>query len=155
MAYRGDETDPLAIMTSRQRDMRRAALFALMMWVVPALIRFDYGQLTQLAELVASAPARPPAPAAEAPLAMTAQVLEQQLRLAPVSGGVPRDHRCVPGAPGFNGWDYVCSYTVGEALGARRMKIGVRVTATAIVQASAPYPFEHVLPAASQAGGAY
>jgi hypothetical protein len=154
VAYRGDETDPLAIMTSRQREMRRAALFALMIWVVPALIRFDYGQLTQLAELV-SASARPPAPAAAAPLTMTGQVLEQQLRLAPVSGGAPRDHRCVPGAPGFNGWDYVCSYTVGEPLAARRMKIGVRVTATAIVQASAPYPFEHVLPAASQAGGAY
>ena len=136
-------------MISRQRIMRRAVVIGLLWWLVPTLIRLDYGQLILLVKLVTSAQAAAPASAPPAPVTMTAQAVEQQLRLAPASVGAPRDHQCVPGAPGFNGWDFICSYTAGEAFAPRRLKIGVRVTSTAIVQASAPYPFEHVLPAAS------
>ena len=147
MAYRGDETDPFEVIIGRQRIMRRAVVIALLWWLVPSLFR-NYGQLLLLVKLVTSAQAAAPAPAPPAPVTMTAQAVEQQLRLAPASGGAPRDHQCVPGAPGFNGWDFICSYTAGEAFAPRRFKIGVRVTSTAIVQASAPYSFDHVLPAA-------
>ena len=68
---------------------------------------------------------------------MSAANLEQLLRTAPTSRQVPRDVRCTP----INqGWDYVCMYQTDVPRPQTPMKIGVRVSANGVVQASAPQP---------------
>ena len=75
----------------------------------------------------------------------TAVQVEQQLRAAPVSSGSPRNHTCLAGE---KGWDYVCAYSAANPA-VIRMKIGVRVGATGIVEASMPYPVYASLPPAT------
>ncbi len=68
---------------------------------------------------------------------MRAADVEQLLRSAPTSRQAPRDVRCTP----INqGWDYVCMYQTDVPHPQTPLKIGVRVSANAIVQASAPHP---------------
>ena len=133
--------------------MRLGLLTMLLTSLVSALLRTDYARVAAFARATAeSASAAPPpiASPAQQPLAvMTAQDVEQQLRLAPVSGGALRDHRCIPGAPGLNGWDFICSYRDGAT--GTELKIGVRVGPRGIVQASLPHPASRVLPAAASA----
>ena len=133
MAYRGDETDPLQVMINEQRARRRAVLVGVVMLFLPSLLPWNY---------LRSKPAPRPA---SAPLAvttpkMTASEVEQVLQHAKASEPV-RDHRC---ARGRDGWDYVCAYrTVARGT---VLKVGVRVGANTIVQASSPYPYEQPLP---------
>ena len=68
---------------------------------------------------------------------MSAANLEQLLRSAPTSRQVPREVRCTPVN---QGWDYVCMYQTDVPRPRTPMKIGVRVSANAIVQASTPHP---------------
>ena len=68
---------------------------------------------------------------------MSAADVERLLRSAPTSRRAPRDVRCTP----INqGWDYVCMYQTDVPHPQTPMKIGVRVSANAIVQDSAPHP---------------
>ena len=139
MAYRGDETDPLQVIINEQRARRRAMLLWVAMLFLPSLYPWNY---------LRSRPAVRPAASAPLPAApkMSPSEVEQELRRAPASEAV-RDHRC---APGQNGWDYVCAYrTVARGT---LLKVGVRVSANRIMQASSPYPFEQPLPARSGDG---
>ena len=148
MAYRPDETDPLEIVIARQRLWRRALLFALLLGIVRLLWRIDIRQVALGVSLLVSSAttkaAAPPAPVATVARLTAAQV-EQQLRQAPLSSGGPRNHYCLPGE---KGWDYVCAYSAANPA-VVRMKVGVRVGATAIVEASMPYPFYAALPPAT------
>jgi hypothetical protein len=146
VGYRPDDTDPLEIMIARQRAWRRALLFALVLGLVRLLWRADLPQVLAAASLVLSSVS--PKAAAPAPVAkvdkLTATQVEQQLRLAPLSSGAPRNQYCLPGE---KGWDYVCAYSADDPR-VVRMKLGVRVDRTAIVGASLPYPFYAALPPA-------
>ena len=148
MAYRPDQTDPLEIMIARQSMLRRALGVALLLGLVRFLWRADLSQIGLVASLLvspASAGAAPP-PAAVAKIEkLTKAQVEQQLRHAPLSSGDPRKHYCLPGE---NGWDYVCAYSAANPA-VVRMKLGVRVDATRIVEASMPYPFYAALPPAT------
>ena len=79
---------------------------------------------------------------------LTAAQVEQQLRVAPLSSGGPRNHYCLPGE---RRWDYVCAYSAANPA-VVRMKIGVRVGPTEIVEASMPYPVYAALPPPSASG---
>jgi len=160
VGYRPDkETDPLEIMIARQRLWRYAVLFALLLGIVRLLWRHGFANLVAMgwflfsaaSAMTPSAPVSagsrttlsPPAPVAKV-VRLTAAQVEQQLRAAPVSSGSPRNHTCVPGE---KGWDYVCAYSAANPA-AIRMKIGVRVGPTEIVEASMPYPVYASLPPA-------
>jgi hypothetical protein len=86
----------------------------------------------------AVAPATPAAPGAK----MTPKALEHALSGSLASNRAPLGLMCTAG---MNGWDYVCSYRVSERSTAR-LKMGVRVSATSILQASPPVRFESPLP---------
>lgn len=162
MGYRPDDTDPLEIMIARQRMWRRALLFALLLAMVRLVWRTDFLKLAGMGWLLVSAAsatassATPPSPTTPsattalpaAPVAnvvkLTAAQVEQQLRAAPLSSGSPRNHTCLPGE---KGWDYVCAYSAANPA-VIRMKIGVRVDPTGIVEASMPYPVYASLPPA-------
>lgn len=135
MAYRGDTTDPLEIIIQHRRALRNALFVSLLWWFAPALCR------------IALSPAIPlPTPSqtiAEPSPKMSAHALEQLVRNAPVSSGAPRDVRC---RPGTNGWDYVCTYQTDAPHPLSRLKIGVRVSPTGILQASAPHQLQRPLP---------
>ena len=160
MGYRPDkETDPLEIMIARQRLWRYAVLFALLLGIVRLLWRHGFANLVAMgwflfsaaSAMTPSAPVSagstttlsPPAPVANV-VKLTAAQVEQQLRAAPVSSGSPRNHTCLAGE---KGWDYVCAYSAANPA-AIRMKIGVRVGPTEIVEASMPYPVYASLPPA-------
>ena len=148
MAYRPDETDPLEIMIARQRFWRNALLFALLLGFVrlmwhPALPKF-VAVSWSLASAASTIAASAPAPVAKVDK-LTASQVEQKLRLAPLASGGPRNHYCLPGE---KGWDYVCAYSAANPA-VVRMKVGVRVDATEIVEASMPYPFYAALPPAT------
>jgi hypothetical protein len=146
VGYRPDETDPLEIMIARQRFWRRALLFAILLGIVRLLMRADLPRIIAvMSMLVAASPkAAPTAPVAEVDKLTAAQV-EQQLRVAPLTSGAPGKNYCLPGE---RGWDYVCAYSAANPA-VVRMKIGVRVGPTRIVQASMPYPFYAALPPAT------
>jgi len=133
-------------MIARQRLWRNALLFALLLGIVRFLWRADLRQIGLVGSLLVS-PAS--TKAASPPVAnvgkLTAAQVEQQLRLAPLSSGAPRKHYCLPGE---KGWDYVCAYSAANPA-VVRMKLGVRVDATGIVEASMPYPFYAALPPAT------
>jgi hypothetical protein len=160
VGYRPDkETDPLEIMIARQRLWRYAVVFALLLGIVRLLWRHGFANLVAMgwflfsaaSAMTPSAPVSagstttlsPPAPVAKV-VRLTAAQVEQQLRAAPVSSGSPRNHTCVPGE---KGWDYVCAYSAANPA-AIRMKIGVRVGPTEIMEASMPYPVYASLPPA-------
>ena len=67
---------------------------------------------------------------------MSAGALEQLIRSAPSSTRPPQDVRCLPTQ---GGWDYICLHQT-DGPQPRTLKIGVRVSAYAIVQASTPQP---------------
>jgi hypothetical protein len=141
-------TDPLENMIASQRFWRRALLFSLLCGMVRFLWRADLGQIGLVASLLVSpaSAGAAPSPAAVAKVAkLTKAQVEEQLRLAPLSTGGPRKHYCLPGE---NGWDYVCAYSAANPA-VTRMKLGVRVDATGIVEASMPYPFYAALPPAT------
>jgi len=144
VAYRRDEIDPLEVLIARQRFWRRALVFALVFGIVRLLWREDFPQLIAMTSLLVSASAKAAAP--QAPVAtvekLTKAQVEEQLRRAPLASGGPRNHYCLPGE---KGWDYVCAYSAANPA-VVRMKLGVRVTATEIVEASMPYPFYAALP---------
>ena len=148
MAYRPDETDPLEIMIARQRFWRNALLFALLLGFVrlmwhpdlPKFVAVSWSLVSAASTIAASAPA----PVAKVEK-LTAGQVEQKLRLAPLASGGPRNHYCLPGE---KGWDYVCAYSAANPA-VVRMKVGVRVRATEIVEASMPYPFYAALPPAT------
>lgn len=152
MAYRGDTTDPLENMINRNRATKRIVLVLVAMWVLPSLLRTDLSVLTSVFDNVRPQPSTPIAapsanpvprvPAVSTPK-MNAGALENLLRSAPTSNRAPRDVRCTPGQ---NGWDFICTYQVGVPRPHTRLKIGVRVSANEILQASAPHPFASPLP---------
>jgi hypothetical protein len=133
-------------MIARQRAWRNALVFALVLGIVRFLWRADLSKIMAATSLLVS-PAS--TQAASPPVAkvdkLTKAQVEQQLRRAPLSSGGPRDHYCLPGE---KGWDYVCAYSAANRA-VVRMKVGVRVGATAIVEASMPYPFYAALPPAT------
>ena len=135
-------------MIARQRMWRNALLFAFLLGIVRLLLHPQFpnflGVSWELASAVSTIPASPAAPVATVAKLTAAQV-EQQLRLAPVSRGAPRNHTCLPGE---KGWDYVCAYSAADPT-VIRMKIGVRVGPTEIVEASMPYPVYASLPPAT------
>lgn len=140
MAYRGGATDPVEIIIQRQRAIRRVFLIAVLWWLLPNLWRLD------LSWVLNARPAPSPvlAPAALKPIPkMSAGTLEQLLQRAPTSNHAPRNARC---APGYDGWDYVCTYQTGLRGPHSRLKIGVRVNATEVLHASAPQPLSRPLP---------
>jgi hypothetical protein len=146
MAYRGDQTDPLEIMIQRQRAMRRIILLLLVLWIVPMFARLDFSAITH--NFTTPLPATSdPAPAAPRPFPvpgtkMSAQSLERLLRTSPASNPPPRDVRCLPDRT----WDYVCTYRIDSPRPQPRLRIGVRVSSDAIVQASAPHSLATPLP---------
>jgi hypothetical protein len=149
VGYRPADTDPLEIMIARQRAWRGALLFALVLGIARFLWLGELPQNPLGTSLMfwtpspkAAAPA--PAPAAKADKLAAEQVV-QQLRVAPLASGAPRNQYCLPGE---KGWDYVCAYSADDPT-VVRMKLGVRVDRTAIVEASMPYPFYAPLPAAT------
>ena len=161
MGYRPDkDTDPLEIMIARQRMWRYAVLFAFLLGTVRLLWRHGFPNLVAMgwflfsaaSAMTPSAPVSvgstttpsPPAPVAKV-VKLTAIQVEQQLRAAPVSSGSPRNHTCLPGE---KGWDYVCAYSAANPA-VIRLKIGVRVGPTEIVEASMPYPIYASLPPAT------
>jgi hypothetical protein len=161
VGYRPDkDTDPLEIMMARQRMWRYAVLAALLLGIVrllsrhglPNLVAMGWFLFSAASAVTPSAPVSagstttpaPPAPVANV-VKLTAAQVEQQLRAAPVSSGSPRNHTCLPGE---KGWDYVCAYSAANPA-AIRMKIGVRVGPTGIVEASMPYPVYASLPPAT------
>ena len=156
MAYRGDTTDPLENMINQRRGSNRIILLLALFFVVPALFQ---GVVSVFQDALSRAPATsapptitaaPPATIAPPDTAaagtrrisgggtkMSAADVERLLRSAPTSRQAPRDVRCTP----INqGWDYVCMYQTDVPHPQTPMKIGVRVSANAIVQASAPHP---------------
>ena len=147
MAYRGDTTDPLENIINRQREWRKVILFLAVLWVAPSILRLDWSVFTRAfpepaASAAPTSTAVPigigaPTTAALPATKMSAGALEQLLRTAPASTGAPRDVRCLP-AP--NGWDYVCLYHTDVPQPRTQLKIGVRVSANGIVQASEPQP---------------
>jgi hypothetical protein len=145
VGYRPDDTDPLEIMIARQRFWRRAVLFACLLGIVRLVSHPEFPKLVAvvwaLVSTASTMAAPPAAPVANVDKLTQAQV-EQQLRQAPLSSGGPRNHYFLPGE---KGWDYVCAYSAANPA-VVRMKIGVRVHATAIVEASMPYPFYAALP---------
>jgi hypothetical protein len=150
MAYRGDTTDPLENMINQRRGLNRMLLLGALFFVVPALFQSGLSMFQRLSSQTpgTSAPptttAAPPATVARGTsrisaggTKMSAADLEQLLRSAPASRQAPRDVRCTPTN---TGWDYVCMYQTDVPHRRTPMKIGVRVSANAIVQASAPHP---------------
>jgi len=148
VGYRPDDTDPLEIMIARQSMWRRVLLFVLLLGIVRLLWRPEFPKLVGMGWLLVSAASTttpsPPTPVAKV-VKLTAAQVEQQLRVTPVSTGSPRNHTCVPGE---KGWDYVCAYSAANPA-VIRMKIGVRVGPTEIVEASMPYPVYASLPPAT------
>ena len=135
-------------MIARQRFWRRALLFSLLFAIARFLWRADLSQIGLAASLLvspASTGASPPLAAVATLDKLTAAQVVQQLRQAPLSSGGPRNHYCLPGE---KGWDYVCAYSAANPA-VVRMKLGVRVGATEIVEASMPYPFYAALPPAA------
>jgi hypothetical protein len=126
MAYRGDATDPLENIIGQRRAMTRIALVIVLLWVVPQLWRID---MSWMGDVRTAPRATMAAPRAK----MSARALEQVLRSAPASHGAPRDVDCMPL---LTGWDYVCVYQAGSQQSQARFKIGVRVSANEILQAS-------------------
>ena len=148
VAYRPGDTDPLEIMIARQRAWRRGLLIALLLGIVRLLWRADLRQIALVASLIvppASTTAAPPSVPVAKVDKLTAAQVEQQLRVAPLSSGAPRNQYCLPGE---KGWDYVCAYSAANPA-AVRMKIGVRVGPTEIVEASMPHPVYGALPPAT------
>jgi hypothetical protein len=149
MAYRGDATDPLENIINRQRAMRRAVLLMVVMWVVPQILRISWSGFTRVVpELAANATPTSTADwigagglstAAVPSTKMSAEALEQFLRSAPASKPSPQEVRCLPTQ---GGWDYVCRYQTEVPPPLTQLKIGVRVSANAIVQASTPQPLD-------------
>ena len=153
MAYRGDTTDPLQNMINQRRGSNRMILLLALFFVVPSLFQgvvwVFQGALSRAPAasapptITAAPPATPPTAAAgtrrisAGGTKMSAADVERLLRSAPTSRQAPRDVRCTP----INqGWDYVCLYQTDVPHPQTPMKIGVRVSANAIVQASAPHP---------------
>jgi hypothetical protein len=147
MAYRGDTTDPLENIINRRRAESKVVLLVVGLWVLPYILRFDWSAFTHAfskpaANAAPTSTAVPigtgaPSTAAVPATKMSAAALEQLLRTAPASTGAPREVRCLP-AP--NGWDYVCLYQSDVPQPGTQLKIGVRVSANGIVQASEPQP---------------
>jgi hypothetical protein len=145
MAYRGDATDPLANINNGRRAINRTILLIAVLCFLPYLRSLDltaFKTAFENARPSSSAPvAAPITGAAPGTTKMSAATLEQLLRTAPASKRAPRDVRCTPYQ---NGWDYLCTYQA-DAPRAPRLKIGVRVSANAIVQASPPQPLHRPL----------
>ena len=148
MAYRSDATDPLENILNRQRGTRKIVLLLAVLWVVvPQILQLDWSAFTRVfrepaANAAPTSTAVPtgtgvPSTAAVPATKMSAGALEQLLRSAPASQRQPQDVRCLP-APG--GWDYVCLYQTDVPQPGTQLKIGVRVSANKIVQASTPQP---------------
>ena len=144
MAYRGDATDPLANINNGRRAINRTILLIAVLWFLLYLVPFDltaFKTVFENARPSSSAPVAAPITSAAPGTKMSAANLEQLLRTAPASKRAPRDVRCTPYQ---NGWDYLCTYQA-DAPRAPRLKIGVRVSANAIVQASPPQPLHRPL----------
>ena len=135
-------------MIARQRMWRRALLAAFLFGIVrlvwhpvfPHLLDAGW-ELVSAASTMAASPAAPDAKVDK----LTAAQVVQRLRSAPLSSGGPQNHYCLPGE---KGWDYVCAYSAANPA-VVRMKLGVRVGPTEIVEASMPYPFFAALPPAT------
>jgi hypothetical protein len=144
MAYRGDATDPLEHMINRNRATKRVVLLLLAWWLLPQLVHFNWSVFEGVFDSTSprsSAPIAAPTANAAPGGKMSASALEQLLRSAPASHA-PRDVRCLPLQ---NGWDYVCTYQGDMPQPQTRWKIGVRVSANTILQASAPHPSDKFL----------
>ena len=119
------------------------------MWVVPHILQSNWFAFKGVFPEPAAnaAPTSTPVPistgvpstATGPPTKMSAGALEQLIRSAPSSKRAPQDVRCLPTQ---GGWDYVCLYQTDGPQPRTQLKIGVRVSAYAIVQASAPQPLD-------------
>ena len=136
MAYRGDTTDPLENIINRQRATRKVVLLVVVMFKgvfpEPAANAAHTSTPVPIGTGVPSTAAGPPTK-------MSAGALEQLIRSAPSSKRPPQNVRCLPTQ---GGWDYVCLYQTDGPQPRTQLKIGVRVSAYAIVQASAPQPLD-------------
>jgi hypothetical protein len=148
VAYRGDRTDPLENIIRQRRMIRLLVLLGAVTWVLPTLANANWSSLAGFfvqpgAVSLPQVPSQPaPRPGAVPTAKMTPQALERLLASTPASKHPPVDVRCTPGQ---SGWDYVCGYRdTTQARG--RLKIGVRVSANSILQASAPHQFGDELP---------
>lgn len=156
MAYRGDTTDPLEVIIQQRRGQRHIVGWLALGWLVSLGFKGGFALSRIYSPEAQSAPSQPsrlqtPASGAQAMVTsdgkMSSFALERWLSTVPSSRQAPRDVRCM-GA--LSGWDYVCSYaTPGPT--PTRLKIGVRVSANSVVQASAPHKYESVLPSPSSA----
>ena len=153
MPYRGDETDPLEVIISQRRAVRRGLILAVVWMALPSFWGFGYSRVGRLLTPPAAAPAQtvthtvlPP------PKKITAVEVEEQLRRAVTSSNTPQDQIC---SAGSSGWDYVCSYRSGPNPKAPRRKIGVLVGPSGIRHASMSYPIDRVLPDAPRATSAF
>ena len=143
MAYRGDTTDPLENMIKRRHGWNRMIVRLALLFVVASIFQNVYSMFQQS---LSQARTETPLTSTAAPgtrrisaggTKMSAADVEQMLRSAPASKQAPRDVRCLPIQ---DGWDYVCVYQSDVPQPRTQLKIGVRVSATEIVQASAPQP---------------
>jgi hypothetical protein len=122
-------------------------LLLVFMWVVPLIRHIDWSAFKRVfpepaADAAPTSNAVPvgtgvPSTAVAPPAKMSARALEQLLRSAPASKRPPQDVRCLPAQ---GGWDYFCLYQTDVPRPRTQLKIGVRVSAYRIVQASEPQP---------------
>jgi hypothetical protein len=114
-------------------------LLMLVAWALPYLFRVNWSVLHSVftASQANGASPRTVESRTGTGAKMKAAALEQLLRTAPASAGAPRDVQCLPAA---NGWDYICLYQTDVPQPRTQFKIGVRVSANSIVQASSPHP---------------
>ena len=152
MAYRGDTTDPLEVIIQQRRGQRRIVRLMALGWLVSLGLKGGFalsGIYSPAPQSAPSQPSRVQTAGAQAMVTsdgkMSSFALERWLSTAPSSGQAPRDVRC---QRALSGWDYICSYaTPGPT--PTRLKIGVRVSANSVVQASAPHKYESVPPSPS------
>lgn len=159
MAQLGSGADPLDVINSQRRGMRRMVIYLAITMIVPltwhqfdsvggrlrAALPIDarsavdeWRAVVKTAEL--ASPNAPPAAAATpaagpgaAGTKISPRRVEEWLRQAPASNTPPADPRCVDD---FNGWDYVCTYGPDPAQPWLRVKMGVRASPDGIVQAT-------------------
>ena len=149
MAYRGDTTDPLENMIKRRHGSNRMIVRLALLFVVASIFQNVYSMFQQSlsqarTETPLTSTAAPPTTSAPGTrrisaggTKMSAADVEQMLRSAPTSSQAPRDVRCLPIQ---DGWDYVCVYQSDVPQPRTQLKIGVRVSANGIEQASTPQP---------------
>jgi len=154
MAYRGDTTDPLEVIIQQRRGQRHVVGYVALGWLVSLGIKGGIALSGIYSPAAQSAPTQPSRVQTAATKAivtsdgkMSAFAVERWLSTAPSSRQAPQDVRC---RRALSGWDYICSYAIPGPT-PTRFKIGVRVSANSVVQASPAHKYESILPSPSDA----